>query len=474
MRNLQSPENCSGRQLHMQKSTKNSGAVIFQTSNIDSKIFVREQKGFFQRIRRSLGWILTILFMVIPFIQYQGEQAILFDLEVQKLNIFSMVLYPQDLFIFVLLLMFSAFALFFVSNKYGRIWCGYTCPQTIWTMMYLWVEHRVEGNRQARMKLDKMPYGLKKVVTKVVKHTLWLLIAVITAAVFMSYFVPAHDLYLDLLTLKSSSLVNGWVIFFTLCTYINAGWIREKMCEHMCPYSRFQSVMFNNNTKVIAYDVERGEQRGPRKINGEKPDHLGDCVDCNLCVQVCPVGIDIRNGLQYECISCGLCIDACDQTMDKFNYPRGLIKYSSINESANIEHANKKSINYAYALIMTIITVMSLLWIVNRSEFEVSVIKDRNVLYRETYDNLIENTFQMKIFNKSKHAAVFNVELEGLQHFIIADNQPIEVAPQERTIVMVTVLSPEDYQQKFTDFKFILHNSDGESELVTKTTFHGP
>ncbi len=407
--------------------------------------------------------------MVIPFIQYQGEQAILFDLEVQKLNLFSLVLYPQDLFIFVLLLMFAAFALFYVSNKYGRIWCGYTCPQTIWTMMYLWVEHRVEGNRQARIKLEKMPYGIKKITTKFIKHAIWLLIAVITAAVFMSYFVPAHQLYIDLITFNSSSLVNFWVIFFAMCTYINAGWIREKMCEHMCPYSRFQSVMFNSNTKVITYDTKRGEQRGPRKINKEKPEHLGDCVDCNLCVQVCPVGIDIRNGLQYECISCGLCIDACDQTMDKFSYPRGLIKYSAINE-----HAPSKAINYGYALIMTVITVLSILWIINRSEFEVSVIKDRNVLYRETFDNTIENTFQMKLFNKSKQDAVFNVELSGLQGFTLQETQPIKVPAQERTIVMVTVISPENYDQKFTDFEFVLQEVKTQSELTSKTTFHGP
>ncbi|WNC71360.1 cytochrome c oxidase accessory protein CcoG [Thalassotalea psychrophila] len=453
----------------MQKIAPNSSSVIFQTSNIDNKVYVKEQKGFYQLIRRTLGWLLTVLFIALPFIQYKGQQAILFDLEVQSLNLFSMVLYPQDMFIFVLILLFSAFALFFVSNKYGRIWCGYTCPQTIWSMMYLWVEHRVEGNRQQRIKLDKMPATLRKVAIKLLKHSIWFLIAVITATVFMSYFVPARDIYFDLVTFNISNLVFLWIVFFTLCTYINAGWIREKMCEHMCPYSRFQSVMFSSSTKVVEYDTTRGERRGPRKITSKKPNNLGDCVDCNLCVQVCPVGIDIREGLQYECISCGLCIDACDQTMDKFSYPRGLIKYS-----ASISIDNKQPIKYSYAFILLTISALFIFWLSQRSQFEVSVVKDRNVLYREVDDRMIENTFQIKIFNKSKTNAEFEIQLIGLDNFTIKGGKYVSVGAQERTVAMVSVLSPKEYDKKFTSFEFNLEDLTDKNLITAKTTFHAP
>ncbi|MGB1029759.1 MAG: cytochrome c oxidase accessory protein CcoG, partial [Pseudoalteromonas marina] len=293
-------------------------------------IYIREQKGFFQRIRRNLGWLLMLTFIAIPWIQYNGQQAVLLDVATQTFTIFGLTLLPQDFMILAMLFMVGAFALFFVTNWLGRVWCGYTCPQTIWMLMFTWVEQRIEGTRNQRIKLDKSKWTFSTWRKKIAKHSAWIVISVLTATSFMAYFIPAKNLYLGMLSFDWSGITTFWVLFFAGCTYGNAGFLREKMCTIACPYSRFQSVMFDKDTLVVTYDAERGENRGPRKRKADpKSLNLGDCVDCNLCVEVCPAGIDIRNGLQYECINCGLCIDACDDTMNKFGYDKGLIKYAS-------------------------------------------------------------------------------------------------------------------------------------------------
>lgn len=444
-----------------------SNNVIFQTKSIDSKIYVKEQKGFYQRIRRVLGWALILLFIITPFVQYNNEQAILFNVAAQKLNLFSVVLYPQDLMFFALLFLFSAFTLFYISTKYGRIWCGYVCPQTIWSMWFLWIEQRTEGNRQQRIQLDKQPYSIKKVLIKTQKHFYWLVISVFTATIFMSYFIPAREIYLQLATLQLSSLEISWISFFAVCTYINAGWIREKMCEHMCPYSRFQSVMFTANTKLISYDQQRGEGRGARKVNASKPDDLGDCVDCNLCVQVCPVGIDIRDGLQYECISCGLCIDACDQTMKKFSYEKGLISYRSENTKPN-----KKSVNFLYIVLLLGIFIAFFYWIENHRAFEVFVLKDRNVLYRIVDNDIIENSFQIKLFNKSKDQVEFEVNLVGLENFTINNNNVINVGAEKSEMINIKVYSSPGYSEAYTKFNFVFKQKGEEFSMKKASVFH--
>ncbi len=464
--------------------------VIFQTKNIDSRvdghIYVKEQKGYFQAIRRKLGWILSLLFIAIPFMQYQGEQAILFDVGTQKINFFALAFYPQDLMILALLLLFSAFGLFYLSSKYGRVWCGYVCPQTIWTLLFVWVEHRVEGNRQQRMQLNKAPTSFKKIRLKLAKHFIWLIISLITATVFMSYFIPAHEIYLNLVTGELTSLVMWWIVFFCGCTYVNAGWIREKMCEHMCPYARFQSVMFNKNSKIISYDNQRGENRGPRKIGAttdNRENALGDCVDCKLCVQVCPVGIDIRNGLQYECISCGLCIDACDQTMEKFSYKKGLIKYTSESQVSD-----KKSTSVSYAIVMLAIVSAFYFWFDSRSIFEVSITKDRQALYRETNEGNIENYFQIKLFNKSKSSELVKIKLanaeaspaqrtSNLAQQLQLKLSPrastsLKVEPNSSALINVTVQSPKGFKKSMTEFDFVFENIKGELLFKKKSTFH--
>ncbi|WNC70043.1 cytochrome c oxidase accessory protein CcoG [Thalassotalea nanhaiensis] len=448
--------------------TIDKNQLIFQTKHIDEKIYVKEQKGFFQKIRRYLGVLLMLMFIGIPFIQYQGEQAVLFDVAAQHLKVFSYYFYPQDLLIFTLIFIIAAFSLFFVSSKYGRIWCGFTCPQTIWTFLFLWIEHRIEGNRQQRIKLDKQPLNFNKALKKVTKHFTWLLISLFTGLVFMSYFVPATEIYPRFFTLTSSSLIIAWVLFFALCTYVNASWVREKMCQHMCPYARFQSVMFNANTKVVTYDKARGEQRGPRKLNQPKSESLGDCVDCNLCVVVCPVGIDIREGLQYDCINCGLCIDACDETMAKFSYAKGLIGYTGETTS----RTNKKA-DFGYLTIILLSVVFLLVWLANRSQFEVTVLKDRHALYRINNAGDVENSYQIKILNKTNTATEFELGNYGLDNFIIETSQQVMAHAQTTTTFTVTLIAPEQYQQKFKLFEFVLIDKTGKHKpLKIGTTFH--
>ncbi|NMP15415.1 cytochrome c oxidase accessory protein CcoG [Thalassotalea sp. Y01] len=456
--------------------------VIFQTANIDDKIYIKEQTGKFQKIRRYLASILTIIFIGLPFVPYQGQQAILFDVGAQKLHLFAWILYPHDLLIFVYLFIIAAFALFYIANRYGRIWCGYLCPQTIWSMLFFWLQFRVEGNAQAQKRLDKLPFGAAKVIRKGIKHGLWLLVSLFTATTFMSYFLPVSQLYSELFTGQLEGLYWGWILTFMACTYINAGWIKEKMCEHMCPYSRFQSAMVNEATKQITYNNSRGEPRGPRKLSKpsaqvqihdevhkqsqikQQTNSLGDCVDCNLCVQVCPVGIDIRDGFQYECISCGLCIDACDQVMSRFNYAKGLIRYHG-------KVQGKRSHSLAYVGLIGIFSVLFIIWMANRPMFELNIIKDRNVLYRVVDEQRIENTFELKLINKTQLKETFTVSLKGVQGFELVSNKPIEIDADSRASVLVNVLSPIDHKAKFVPFEFVLR-SDNHA-ISSKSVFHG-
>jgi cytochrome c oxidase accessory protein FixG len=295
----------------------------------NGKIQFREQKGPFQQLRSLLNSALVLLFFVIPFISYQDKQAILFDIDKQQFHFFSLTLWPQDFTLLAWVFIAAAFALFFITVFWGRVWCGFLCPQTAWTFMYVWIESRIEGSSNKRKLLDKAPWTADKLMKRTSKHTSWALVALLTGCGFIGYFVPARELYLDIFSLNASFWVSSWVWFFAICTYLNAGWMREQMCLHCCPYSRFQAVMFDANTKTVTYDAARGESRGPRKRN--QATELGDCVDCNLCVDVCPTGIDIRNGLQYECINCGACVDACNQTMDQFGYAPNLISFISEN-----------------------------------------------------------------------------------------------------------------------------------------------
>ncbi|RPJ66824.1 cytochrome c oxidase accessory protein CcoG [Alteromonas sediminis] len=435
------------------------------------KIYIREQFGKFQRIRRWLNFVLVAGFLLLPFIRHNGAQAILIDVATQRIDLFHFSLFPQDLMIIALIFILAAFTLFFVSKRYGRVWCGYACPQTIWTLMFNWVERRVEGSHHQSKAMDNQSWNRKKLAKKITKHTLWLMLSLFTSLTFMSYFEPARVLYSDFFTADISPVIAGWVLFFAVCTYINAGWLREKMCQHACPYSRFQSAMLDVTTKLVAYDASRGESRGPRKRTVAKSEGQGDCVDCNLCVQVCPVGIDIREGLQYECINCGLCVDACDETMVKFNYPKGLIRYTK--QSTSEVSFNRANLGYALLILATGVSII--VWGLNRQSFEVNLLRDRQALYRVNTSGHIENTFLLKTLNKTQHLKKYAVLLSDDADFTIETRTEFQVQPGEYLMTPLPVsFSGIEYPEKQI-IEFVVEDLQTGEAITKHSTFYaGP
>lgn len=428
----------------------------------DNKIYIREETGRYQKIRRYLNVLLVALFIALPFLQYQGQQAILFDVGQQTLTLFKWVLYPQDLMIFALLFILAAFTLFLVTRHYGRVWCGFTCPQTVWTLGFNWIERRIEGTHNHSKALDKQTLSPRKFAVKSAKHTAWLATSLLTALVFMSYFYPATQLYREFLTFSAPALISGWTLFFAVCTYINAGWIREKMCTHMCPYSRFQAAMFDNSTSLVTYDKARGENRGPRKRNS--PTHnLGDCVDCTLCVQVCPAGIDIRSGIQYECINCGLCIDACDKVMAKFGYASKLIRFARAGRTTG-----RRFTNYLYGMAIIAIVLAMAGWAFDRQDFEGAISRDRNTLYRENSAGRIENTYTLTLLNKSRISKQFAVTITAPMDMRITQISDIIVAPGEKRIVPFSVEAMRNPNKEMTHVSFdVIDKHTGSIEQHT-------
>jgi cytochrome c oxidase accessory protein FixG len=348
------------------------------------KIHAREVDGMFDRLRAaSTVWLLG-LYYIGPWLSWDDRQAILFDLPARKFYIFGLTFWPQDFIYLAWLLVIAGIALFLVTALAGRLWCGFACPQTVWTNAFVWMERLAEGNRSKRIKLDKAPWNREKILRKTFKQFLWITFALWTGYTFVGYFTPIIELGKEFATFSLGGWEVFWVFFYGFATYGNAGIMREQVCKYMCPYARFQSAMFDHETLVISYDPVRGEPRGGRsRKNADNDNKLGDCIDCTLCVQVCPVGIDIRDGLQYECIACAACVDACDSVMDKMDYPRGLVKYTteSAMEGKKSRILRPRTILYGTALIILLVGLTGALS--SRYELRMDVLRDRNGLYRE-------------------------------------------------------------------------------------------
>ncbi len=349
-------------------------------------------------------------------LHWNGQQLLLFDLPARKFHIFGLTLWPQDFIYLALLLIVAALALFFFTALFGRIWCGYACPQTVWTELFLWIERKVEGDRMKQMKLDREPWSGRKFAIKGSKQFLWIALALWTGFTFVGYFTPIHELGTRLLALDLGPWESFWVLFYGFATYGNAGFMREQVCKYMCPYARFQSAMFDRDTLIIAYDTPRGEPRGSRRKDADyKAEGLGDCIDCTMCVQVCPTGIDIRHGLQYECIACSACIDACDDVMDKMGYAKGLIRYTTQNAvDGKGKHLLRPRI-VVYGLILATLTGVLFWRIVTRTPLDLDVIRDRNQLFRETTDGRIENVYTLKLLNMDTRAHQYKISVSGIE-----------------------------------------------------------
>lgn len=434
------------------------------------QIYVRKVSGFFQRFRQRMNFVFLGLFIILPLLRYNGNQAILFDIGEQRFNLWGLTLWPQDLTLFAWLSMFAAFLLFFVTTFLGRVWCGYLCPQTVWTFIFIWFEEKIEGSANQRKKLDSQKMSVNKFWRKALKHLCWLLFSLFTALIFVGYFTPIDQLFIDFFTFNASLAATLVVWFFAFCTYGNAGWMREIMCLHMCPYARFQSAMFDKDTVTVSYDYNRGENRGPR---GRKQDPktlgLGDCIDCNLCVQVCPTGIDIRNGLQYECINCGACIDACDGVMDKMNYERGLIRYTTEHElkGKKVHFLRSKLVGYAVVLIC----MSSLLvWeISNRQPVSFDIIRDRTELARENFNGEIENVYTLRILNKTQIDTTYHLSVEGIENTKWIGPQEITIkAAQSYTLPISIAVDPYELKNYMNDITFVIKQIKPESDVVLK------
>lgn len=432
------------------------------------KIQARQISGYFQRLRVITIWVTLGIYFSFPWVTYRSKQAIVFDLPGRKFHFFNLTFWPQDFILLALTALFAIAGLFFITTLAGRIWCGYTCPQTVWTKIFMWVEQLTEGTRLKRQKLDKAVLNINKLVRRSTKHSLWILISFLTALTFVGYFTPIKTLVHEVYHFALGPWEAFWLSFFTLATYMNAGWMREQVCLYMCPYARFQSAMFDQNTMIISYDEARGEPRGSRK-KGIEPSSvgLGSCIDCTLCVQVCPTGIDIREGLQMGCIGCAACIDACDQIMDKMEYPRGLIKYSSenvINSAPTKIFRTRLVINF---LLLTIIASMLVYMLSTRIPYRLDVLHARNQLYRETVAGDIENNYTLKIINMSQDTKEFKIELQGIKHkpfknIVRIESNHIKVVP-----VSIQVL-PKDIKSKYTTVTFLITPTD-KQEPVTST-----
>ncbi|MBI3101864.1 MAG: cytochrome c oxidase accessory protein CcoG [Burkholderiales bacterium] len=412
------------------------------------KVYPRSISGYFARWRWAMVFLTQIVFYGLPWLEWGERQMVLFDLGARRFFLFGLVLYPQDFIYLTALLIISALALFLFTAVAGRLWCGFACPQTVYTEIFMWIEHKVEGDRSARLRLDGSPWTLEKVWKKSLKQFLWIAVSVWTGFTFVGYFVPIRQLGGELLALQGTWQIF-WVLFYGFATYGNAGFLREQVCKYMCPYARFQSAMFDHDTLIVTYDEARGEPRGPRtKAVDYKAKGLGDCIDCTLCVQVCPVGIDIRNGLQYECIGCGLCVDACNTVMDKMQYPRGLIRFSTQNGvtrgwgTAEMLKRVLRPRVLIYTGILAALSLGMLLSLAVRSPFKVDVVRDRAALARIVAGGKLENIYRLQIMNATEAPQHYRISVHGLEGALMAAETEYEIAAAQSRWVVVQVHVP--------------------------------
>ncbi|TLD46089.1 MAG: putative electron transport protein YccM [Accumulibacter sp.] len=446
-------------------------------------VYARSTTGLFNNWRWAMVLLTQVLFYGLCWLDWGSRQAVLFHIEERRFYIFGLVFWPQDVIYLAILLVISAYGLFLVTAVGGRLFCGYACPQTVYTEILMWIERRIEGERPARMKLDAQPMDARKFRLKFVKHALWLLVALWTGITFVGYFTPIKELLPAIASFALGPWEAFWIFFYAAFLYMMAGFLREQVCKYMCPYARFQGVMFDPDTLIISYDPERGEPRGARrKAAAAKASPLGDCVDCSICVQVCPTGIDIRNGLQLECIACAACIDACDQVMDKVGSPRGLIRYST--ENALAQHYSPRQMaahllrprTLLYTSILLAIILATVWSLAHRVPLKVDVLRDRSTLSREADDGRIENVFSLHISNTGESAHRFVVSVSGLEGVEIVGESSVEVpAASSKTFLLSARVDPGVGKKGSNVVHFdIRAENDPQIAVREKTSFYLP
>ncbi|HOV17874.1 cytochrome c oxidase accessory protein CcoG [Ottowia sp.] len=457
------------------------GPVMVSLYAAQKKVYPRSIKGLFASWRWFFVFATQIFYYGMPWVQWGGRQAMLFDLDARRFYIFGLVLYPQDVIYLTAILIISAMLLFLFTAVAGRQWCGYACPQTVYTEIYLWVEKRFEGDRQARMRLDAAPMSLGKLWRKGGKHLVWIAIGLWTGFTFVGYFTPIRELAAHVLAWRLGPWETFWVFFYGFATWGNAGFMREQVCKYMCPYARFQSAMFDKDTLIVTYDAARGEPRGGRSKKADpKALGLGDCIDCTMCVQVCPTGIDIRDGLQYECISCAACIDACDEVMDKVGYPRGLIRYST--ERALEQGWGKREILrqvmrprvLIYSAILAAVAMAFVASLVLRTPFKVDIVRDRATLARIVEGGQIENIYRIQVMNATEQAREFTLSVEGLPGLQLVSDPKVTIDAAGALWVPVRLRLPYDGAKPGSHEIHFRVDSPGVGEVREKSVFMVP
>jgi cytochrome c oxidase accessory protein FixG len=446
------------------------------------EIYPREIKGRYATLRWLCVWLTQLVFYGLPWLNWNGRQAVLFDLAARKFYLFGIVLWPQDFIYLAALLVICAYGLFLVTAVAGRVWCGFACPQTVYTEIFMWIERKIEGSRSARMRLDKQPPSVAKVTRKAAKHAAWGTVALWTGFTFVGYFNPVHTLVQEAASFGLGPWEWFWVLFYAFATYGNAGWLREQVCKYMCPYARFQSSMFDKDTLTVTYDRERGEPRGARPKRGVAIRGLGDCIDCTMCVQVCPTGIDIRNGLQQECIGCAACVDACNSVMDKIGAPRGLIRYAT--ENALASHLSPKEIRkramrlrvLVYASLLLVIAGVFFGALATRMPLKLDVIRDRGAMGREVEDGIIENVYRLQVMNTDERPHRYRIRVYGIDSIALATLDEVVVDPTASRAVPVRVRVAHGKGEKGSNkIHFELQAIDDTSLIVMeKAVFYIP
>lgn len=473
--------------------------VVASLYEAQHKIYPRSIFGYFTKWRWAMVWLTQLFFYGVPWIEWGQRQALLFDLDAKRFYIFKLVLYPQDLIYLTAILIISALSLFLFTAIAGRLWCGFTCPQTVYTEIFLWIEAKIEGDRATRMRLDASQLSVTKLLKKTSKHFVWISFALWTGFTFVGYFTPIRELFSEFIKVNVSPWETFWVCFYGLATYGNAGFLREQVCKYMCPYARFQSAMFDDDTLTVTYDELRGEPRGRRssKVDSENVG-LGACIDCSLCVQVCPTGIDIRDGLQYECINCGACADVCDTVMDKMGYERGLIKFSTQNAVGKnwskpqiLKHiVRPRVLLYTAILTLLITALVASLWY--RTPFRVNVVRDRGVMARLTNDGMLENIYRLQIMNATESAQYYRLNVKGIAGMEIEsestkdakkiagaqeseNNNTILVKPAEsRWIIVDLKIADGTLDPGSHKIQFEIESIEGKQTVIEKAVFLVP
>jgi cytochrome c oxidase accessory protein FixG len=460
-----------------------SDVAVIHMYQARQEIYPREIQGRYASLRWFFVWLTQLIFYGFPWLEWNGRQAVLFDLAARKFYIFGIVLWPQDFIYLAALLIICAYSLFLFTAIFGRVWCGFACPQTIYTEIFMWFERKIEGDRSTRMRLDRQPMSVMKFARKTTKHLVWIAFALWTGYTFVGYFTPIRVLSQEIVTLSLGSWEWFWVLFYGFATYGNAGWMREQVCKYMCPYARFQSAMFDKDSLIITYDQERGEPRGARsKSDTAANQSLGACIDCTMCVQVCPTGIDIRNGLQYECIGCGACVDACNMVMDKIGAPRGLVRYWTDHAmkfrwtSAQIlRHAFRPRVLIYSAILLTIVVVF-FGTLLTRTPLKMDVIRDRGSLGREVEDGMIENVYRLQIMNTDEAPHRYKLTVEGIPSIHIQGSNEVALSSTESRAVPISVRANEGQGEKGSNkIYFTLTTIDDPAiEVKEKAVFFVP